>query len=244
MSKLDTEIKDILDILKPKTIETLNVDYGWEPNHFEFDGNIVTGFSSLGRLKLQNCKDLYLPKINTKGEEVKEVGRDAFSGKKLTSLFVPDNILSLGYSAFAGNDLKTVRLHDSINNISGACFDRNYLSSVVLPKGLEKVKIGSFSNNELKELIIPGNINSIEPYAFSENPIESLKMEEGLQYICNSAFAYNNLKEVRIPNSMVMMDTNAFFNGDTNVENYVRAYRSGYMAGFVDADVKLKYVGS
>lgn len=122
------------------------------------------------------------------GIVVTEIGDSVFDKKGLTSVEIPDTVITIGEYGFRGNKLKSIRL----------------------PKGLKTIKKGAFQSNELKSLDVPSSVDIIGNIAFSKNKIEKLNLPEGLKTIEDRAFQGNSLEELRIPGSVEVVAAYSF----------------------------------
>ena len=138
-------------------------------------------------------------------------------------VIIPDTIkgqtvTSIGYSAFASKELKSVTIPASVTNIQNHAFDSNQLKSVTIPAGITNIGIRAFSNNKLEHLTIPSGLNNIESSAFASNELKSVTIPTSVTSIDHSAFRYNKLESVIIPNSVTNIGPYAFeYNKLTNV---------------------------
>ncbi len=110
------------------------------------------------------CKKL----INvTIGENVSEIGDNAFSGTGLTSVVIPDSVITIGDSAFSGTGLTSVIIPDSVITIGDNAFSGTGLTSVIIPDSV--VTIGDrafYSCDNLTSVTIGENVSSIGDDAF------------------------------------------------------------------------------
>lgn len=146
---------------------------------------------------------------------LEKIERRAFEGCSITSLNLPNSLISIGEDAFKGCEyLKSIKGGDNIeilgNNIFQGCIS-------------------------LTDMVIPKSVKEIGDYAFWEcRNLKSVTMNEGLEIIGNDAFlqcqmldevnfsntvkeigweAFRwciNLKQIEIPNSVVKMGYGIF----------------------------------
>lgn len=147
---------------------------------------------------------------------VMKIGRAAFSYfKNLTSIEIPDNILSLGPYAFNEcHNLSSIEIPDSVFNIDFEAFGRCLnLTSIKFPTTLKV--ISEYLCNEcvnLSTVEIPDSVTKIKQHAFSNCiRLNSIKLSSNLKEILYGAFSEcESLDNVIIPNSVTFIDNNVF----------------------------------
>lgn len=213
------------------------------PFKFKFNSSdktaTVTGFK-YGR----TMTDVEIPSTivdNNVEYTVTSIGDDAFIGsnaliKKITSVKIPNSIISIGERAFAQNEIKSLTLPDLLTNIGYRAFSQNEIASVVIPdtvvsvgqwafsiNKLTSVKIpnsittisyGAFAYNQLIAVDLPNSITSIEEFAFFTNQITSLKIPDSVTTIGLQAFGNNKIASLIIPNSVTQINDNAFLHNN------------------------------
>jgi hypothetical protein len=103
-----------------------------------------------GELTFQymDVKSVMLP------DSLEHIGREAFSGNKLTSINIPNSVKTIGDFAFGNNKLKSVMLPDSLEHIGREAFSGNKLTSINIPNSVKTIGDGAFEDNPLNEIII------------------------------------------------------------------------------------------
>ena len=157
------------------------------------------------------------------GYPVDRIGYEAFLGKQLTNVSIPDTVTSIEFRAFAGNPSADIALPDSVRNISSAVFHNNnniisgdwqyYLLS-------NKAVITGCADTCPFDLIIPQTIDGylvdrIGFNAFNGNELSSVNIPETVSYIEVFAFSNNELTHVIIPDSVTDIDFYAFKGNDS-----------------------------
>jgi hypothetical protein len=87
-----------------------------------------------------------IPRIPSKiqGKKVLRIEEEAFSGKKLTSVTIPQNVTKIGDRAFEDNQLTSVTIPDSVTTISDGAFYGNQLTSVTIPNNVTTISKFAF----------------------------------------------------------------------------------------------------
>ena len=157
----------------------------------------------------------------------------------LTSVSVPDTVVSVGTSAFAGcKYLESARLPSHLTSIPGYVFeDCDSLRAVTIPSGvtsigdfafehcaLESVNIPSgvtsigkdafFGCSQLSEIALPNSVTSIGNYAFGYcSGIESFTIPPNITTVPACMLAHcTGLKTVYIPAGVTSIGSDAFDN--------------------------------
>lgn len=186
--------------------------------------------------------DVVLPeKVIYKGEECKLTGiKDGafFWCKELTSVVIPDGVVSIGESTFYGCDaLKSVKIPESVARIgAGALGECVSLTEIDIPDSVTAISYGAFAGcSSLEKIEIPDSVTSIEEGAFYgctglthiEIPnrvtniedsifedcssLSSVKIPDSVSAINYGAFAgCNSLEKIEIPGSVTRIEKNAF----------------------------------
>ena len=95
---------------------------------------------------------------------------DAFADcKSLTSVTIPDSVMSIGWCAFCDcSSLTSVTIPDSVTSIGNYAFYRcSSLTSISIPNGVTNLGMRAFSGcKSLVSIIIPNSVNTIGDFAF------------------------------------------------------------------------------
>ena len=232
----DTEstitVQDISDEVKSAETEGVTILSGSlptdEPLETDFvfqiinDGSAIkitgyTGASSVIRIPryLQN-----LP-VTTIGDHVFVGGRRIGTGSAenwlfvheenpLTSVIIPDNITSIGFSAFRGNKLTNVIIPDSITRLGQGAFADNQLADITISNSLTILEHSTFENNNLTSVIIPDSVTAIWYTVFFGNQLANVIIGNSVSIIGEGAFMRNLLTSVTIPDSVTVIEWAAF----------------------------------
>ena len=146
--------------------------------------------------------DLVIPaEIN--GVQVKHIGNEAFKGKKLNSVVLPEGLESIGYMSFQKNNLTEIKLPSTLTTLGQRSLAYNKLTTIEFPEGLKSIGKEAFQENEFTEIEIPSHIEEIEEGAFKTNKIEKVILHDGLKTIGAKAFEDNLIEEIEIPETVV-----------------------------------------
>ena len=144
------------------------------------------------------------------GLPVIAIGNNAFQGRQLASVTIPDSIASIGDRAFWNNRLTELIIPDSVTSIGNEAFRNNQLTCVTIGNSVETIGAMAFMNNELTEVDIPDSVTSIGDSAFANNQLTSVTIGNRVETIGARAFWNNALTEVDIPDSVTYIGDFAF----------------------------------
>ncbi|MBR0246089.1 MAG: leucine-rich repeat protein [Bacteroidales bacterium] len=128
-------------------------------------------------------------------ENIQSIGNSAFNGcSKLVSISIPDAVSTIGTSAFAGcTKLESVSLPETMSSIGSAAFANcTSLQDVVIPRGITMIDSMTFANCEsFTHICIPDNVRKITQNAFYGcSGVESLEIPGSVTTIGYGAFRY------------------------------------------------------
>jgi hypothetical protein len=203
-------------------------------------GTVKMGYLNSYKGKLRNI--VIPPSIS--GITINRIFWDAFRGKNITGITIPDSVTSIEGPAFSSNKLTSVVIPNSVTSIGSEAFSNNNLTSVVIPNSVTSIGSEAFSNNNLTSVVIPNNVTSIKWSAFSNNNLTSVVIPNSVTSIGSSAFSNNNLTSVVIPNSVTSIGASAFSNNNlasvvipnsvTSIESY--AFSNNNLTSVVISD--------
>ena len=114
-------------------------------------------------------------------DNVRAIGKEAFRGSGVKSVYMQRGIVTVGERAFLGcKSLERVELSESLKNIGALAFwGCELLTDVRLPRGLEKIEEYAFRGcASLKSLLIPRSVVELGRGVFGECPsLESIEIE-------------------------------------------------------------------
>ena len=169
--------------------------YGLQLEYEELeDGTVeITKFVS------SSSTDIELPSV-IDGKAVTSIGESVFNVNfveacsNLTSIVIPDNVVSIGDYAFRGcTSLTNVTIPNSVTSIGDWTFsDCTSLTSITIPDSV--TSIGNFAFYKctgLTSVTIPNSVTSIEFYAFENcTSLTSITIPDSVTSIGNGAFCY------------------------------------------------------
>jgi len=78
----------------------------------------------------------------------------AFEGRGLTSVTIPNTVVSIGANAFANNRLTGVEIPSSVRSIGDRAFYNNQLANVRIPDGVNRIGNRAFAGNQIRNMPI------------------------------------------------------------------------------------------
>jgi len=186
-------------------------DFKWERSG---NGVTITGYTGKN-------KNVRIPK-QIQRMPVVGIGNFVFHYKGLTSVTIPDGVITIGSSAFSSNRLTSVVIPNSVTTIGDRAFSNNQLTSVTIPNSVTSIGDAAFLGNPLTIIsvesgnpkyaardffILSKDEKVIILYFGSE---KSVTIPDGVITIGGSAFSNNQLTSVTIPNSVTSIGDAAF----------------------------------
>ncbi len=141
---------------------------------------------------------------------VVSMGDGAFEGNELTTLVLPNSVTSFASSVFKGNKLTSVTLSENMTLIGFNAFEDNLLKTLVIPEGVTNIGVNAFKGNQLTSVTLPNSLLTIQYNAFQNNEIASINLPAQLREIGFNAFQYNKLSALTIPASVKEMGSYGF----------------------------------
>ncbi len=121
---------------------------------------------------------------------------------------IPNGILSRNLK------LKQIDIPDNVHTIGESAFLGCPLGELKLPSGLKRIKKMAFMSHRVPVLDIPASVEVIEDSAFASNKkfryVRQVKLKEGLKEIHANAFKSGLVEEIHIPKSLEILAANAF----------------------------------
>ena len=161
----------------------------------------------------RNCSNLTSVTIP---DSVISIGEDAFYGcDGLTSVIIGNGVTSIGEEAFRNcSNLKNVTIDNSATSIGSSAFAYcKSLTSATIGNGITSIGEEAFRNcSNLKSITIPDSATSIGSYAFYQcSSLTNVTIGDSVTSIGSSAFSgCSSLTSVTIGNSVTSIDSSAF----------------------------------
>lgn len=177
-----------------------------------------------------NCK--LLTSVDVPQEnQIEQISTQAFSLCDLHSFDFPENLLSIGSSAFSSNkNLAEAIIPDTVTYIGSSAFSYcTSLSVIHLPAALESLSTSSFNETAVKSIVIPEGITTVPPTVFANNKtLTSVTLPSSVTTIDSSAFSNDtNLTKVILTGDLPYIFSNAFYYVE-NLTLYYPAFNSTY----------------
>ena len=163
------------------------------------------------------------------GNNIVEIGRDAFDGcKAIRSIVIPNSVKTMGSHAFVGcESLESVQLSENLKSIEWASFSSCYnLKSIIIPDGVEFLGETAFGYcKNLTEVKLPSNLKKIDWCVFQNcTSLTSIDIPDNTHTIYRLAFqGCTNLKTVTLGKSMKNINGGAFAECPALEEIYCKA---------------------
>lgn len=165
------------------------------------------------------------------GKPVVETGGAFIYNKSITSVVLPDTLLTIGFSCFKGcADLKTVTLGNNVEYIGMSAFeDCPSLQNVTFPSTLRSIGANAFENcdsltrvelpdslysmdsnafaycDSLEEVTVPGNLSHLDGYAFARcTSLTKISVKSGIDMI-TYPFHEIPIESVTFPASVIVI---------------------------------------
>lgn len=119
---------------------------------------------------------------------------------------------------FLAENLTSVELPEGLLSIGVSCFNQTGLKSIQFPSTLQKIDDNAFWRGQIAgDVHIPESVTAIGKNVFNQCPITSVNLPEGLQVLGGGAFSETKLTEMpEIPESITVLDST--FQGCTDIK--------------------------
>lgn len=155
----------------------------------------------------------------SKAADVPWYGDNGQPMKKVTKGIVKSGITHLGARTFVlAENLTSVELPEGLLSIGVSCFNQTGLKSIQFPSTLQKIDDNAFWRGQIAgDVHIPESVTAIGKNVFNKCPITSVNLPEGLQVLGGGAFSETKLTEMpEIPESITVLDST--FQGCTDIK--------------------------
>ena len=86
------------------------------------------------------------------------IGSEAFMGRQISSVTIPEGVTTIEDKAFAKNQLRTVIIPQSVTSIGKSAFANNHLINITIPDSVFHIGGSAFAKNELTAITIGADV--------------------------------------------------------------------------------------
>ncbi len=130
----------------------------------------------------------------------------------LTSIKIPNTVVSIGDNAFMASGLSEITIPDSVESIGDTAFALcENLDEVVIGNGVKEMGLGVFAQCPITSADLGNSVPYVSEFAFVYTDIESILLPNSVTDIMYGAFGgCFELTSIEIPLSVESIDVNAF----------------------------------
>lgn len=177
------------------------------PESIEYDNTTYTEYSiDKYVFRNKNITSLVIP------NGVISIGEEAFKNCYLKSVTIPSSVQIIDHNAFYGNNIATLVFEgDTMNYIGQDAFAYNKMTSITLPAA--KYYSGAFENCSLLETVVmKDGTTALSTNLFSNcSKLANITLPATLETINQGAFLYTNITEITIPSTVKTIGEVAFY---------------------------------
>jgi len=129
---------------------------------------IPSTVQTIGTAAFSNCSNL--KSVTFQGNNLTDIGQQAFMDTSITSLTIPDSVITIGEGAFCWNEkLTSVTLGNSVQTIGTTAFASCVnLTNITIPNSVKTIGIQAFSDcDKLAVINIGTGVETIDEGAFA-----------------------------------------------------------------------------
>ena len=240
-----TSTVTVTSVDNPRVFYTREIVIKNKPADVEEDNVIVPFTYTVGNNKatITGLIDGYNPtalKIPSKigGYPVTRIGDSAFKNcTSLTSVTMPDSIVSIGDYAFSGcTSLTNIKIPDCVVSIGNSVFSNcTALQELTMPCSVEFEKDSFLDCYNIKKVtltkgtgkipgfyanIINSSSDNCAPWSINNKSLKKIIVEDGVTSIGDFAFVNCNAKSIELPNSITEISLGAF-TGCKNLTDFI-----------------------
>lgn len=127
---------------------------------------------------------------------VTSIGEYAFSGSELSSVTIPDGIVTIESGAFEAIGLTAIYIGNTVTTIEHGAFYENQLTDITIPNSAVTIGESAFEENQLTNITIPNSVVTIESNAFASNELTSVTIGKHVTVIGDRAFEDNDITTI------------------------------------------------
>ena len=169
------------------------------------------------------------------GNPVTIIGTSAFEQSGISTVSIPNSVLTIRAAAFKESPLTDVNIPSSVTSIGASAFYSCGLTSVTLPDSVTSLGDLAFAHNSITSVNIPNTLTSIGNQVFESNSLTQVTIPNSVRSIGRQAFAWNNLTSLIIPNQLTVIGQAAFVGSNSlsqlTIGSSVEAIYSGAFSG-------------
>jgi hypothetical protein len=184
----------------------LSYPIGRESSYYQIPNNVT----AIGDGAFDSCINLTSVTIPN---SMMTIGNYAFCGCGLTSVTIPNSVTTIGNAAFSGCGFASVTIPNSVTTIGNDAFSGCDITSVTIPNSVTVIGESAFQAcYSLTSVTIPNSVTTISDAAFAYcTNLTNLTISNGVATVGNAVFAdCDSLTSVTIPNSVMTIGINAF----------------------------------
>lgn len=169
---------------------------------------VLSNISSIGQQAFVNCKSLTTVEISN----ILSMGNGVFSGCENLKTAVVD-VTNIPSGLFENcKKLVSLEIGDNVISIGSSAFKNCRLSNINLPYGLQSIGAHAFNNCPIGELVIPNSVSSLDQSAFAGmEALTSITLDNNIFKIPKYCFmGCYSLETITLPNSVGEIEDNAF----------------------------------
>lgn len=147
------------------------------------------------------------------GLPVVGIGKNAFYGKKIDRVVLPDGIVFIGEEAFAESSILEIELPDSLLSIGDGAFADSLLIGINMPDSVTSLGIGALAGcSELADVKLSQSLQVLPEACFKEDvSLSSIILPDGITTIQDGCFYYCiQLKSISLPDSLRIIGYESF----------------------------------
>lgn len=164
-----------------------------------FGGLVITEYKCFDN-------DIEIPDtINWK--KVTEIWKHAFENSVIVSVKLPNSLKQISEFAFADNIIEKLEIPEGVKRIEESAFKNNKLTAVKFPKTLNVIWDNAFASNKLSKLAVQSRLSKVWDWAFCENEAaEVIWVSESLEWTFQNA-CFKQIKASTVEDSYKWIET-------------------------------------